>query len=335
MPTKPETLVNEQAKIVVDAVTRAIELLRSSPWSTFPEADERVQLLRSVGVMASSLVEAEPLGISLATLRKLSATIADLRQTLVNLDEAGRGPFNQKTRSTLDEVVRAGNDFCDAALPVVAFLATKDRRQLDALSVELEQCRDDAGRTVNLAAERLAKIEEIEGRAAGAFAAIQQSSGMVGVSRYATTFGTVATDHAKYADRWLAATITIGVLSVASVWLLVKGYPLDDGAKPASIVQFVMTRAVAFALASYLTVWASRNYRAHRHLQVTNEHRSLALQTFETFAAAAKEDPIRDAVLLEATKCIFAHGSSGYTGEEPAGPTERVVEIMRTITGKH
>ena len=84
-------------------------------------------------------------------------------------------------------------------------------------------------------------------------------------------------------------------------------------------------------MASYLTVWAARNYRAHRHLQVVNEHRQKALTTFDMFAAAAKDEATKNFVLVEVTRCIFAPTSTGYSGEEPAGPADRIIEIVKTF----
>jgi hypothetical protein len=91
-----------------------------------------------------------------------------------------------------------------------------------------------------------------------------------------------------------------------------------------------MTRAVVFAMASYLTVWAVQNYQSNRHLQVMNDHRSKALQTFDAFVWAADDDgQTRNAVLLEATRCIFTAGSTGYSSDETAGPTDGIVEIVK------
>jgi hypothetical protein len=134
--------------------------------------------------------------------------------------------------------------------------------------------------------------------------------------------------------KWLIATIALGVFGVGSVWGLVMAYPLAKDVTNGTIAQFVMTRAIAFAFASFLTAWAARNYRAHRHLHVINEHRSKALETFKAFVSAAHDEQTQSTVLLEATRCIVTAGSSGYAGEEPAGPAERIIEIVKTITDR-
>jgi peptidoglycan/LPS O-acetylase OafA/YrhL len=170
-------------------------------------------------------------------------------------------------------------------------------------------------------------------KADAALASIQETTGTAGAATHATEFEALATNSDTYAKRWLAFTLVLGFVTLVTVVILVLKDP--SGEKPSQIAQYVMVRVAAFALGSYLTVWAARNYRAHRHLQVTNKHRATALRTFQTFVAAASSDaPTKNAVLLEATRSIFTAGATGYSGDEPAGPTDRVVEIARTIVEK-
>lgn len=53
--------------------------------------------------------------------------------------------------------------------------------------------------------------------------------------------------------------------------------------------------------------------------------------TFETFVNAAADDRMKDAVLLEATHCIFAPAVSGYLGGDDEAQSNRVVEIFRNV----
>lgn len=67
---------------------------------------------------------------------------------------------------------------------------------------------------------------------------------------------------------------------------------------------------------------------------VSNRHRDKALRTFETFAAASTDNSTRDAVLLEATRSIFAPGATGLvdSGESAPGPAALLEVIRRTQT---
>jgi hypothetical protein len=60
-----------------------------------------------------------------------------------------------------------------------------------------------------------------------------------------------------------------------------------------------------------------------------------ALRTFETFARAANDDTTKNAVLIQATQCIFTPQQTGYvTQESDSSGFSQVVEVVRGIAGK-
>jgi len=213
---------------------------------------------------------------------------------------------------------------------VVAYLAAKNpdvAAIADEARMTFAQLRDETNQKVN-------EIKTREVEAKRALESIRQAAAEKGVSTHAMEFDALVNEHTIYARRWLVTTAVLALASAAAVWVLVHGNQLEDRATNATIARFVMTRVTAFALASFLTVWAARNYRAHRHLHVINQHKHKALLTFGTFAAATVDDAIRNAVLLEATRCIFSSGSTGYSTEEPEGPSDRVIEVVKTFIDK-
>ena len=71
-------------------------------------------------------------------------------------------------------------------------------------------------------------------------------------------------------------------------------------------------------------------YRAHRHNFVINRHRLNALSTFEAFAKATDDQQIKNAVLLQATQCIFGPQPTGYiSGESESEGYPQILEIVR------
>ena len=85
---------------------------------------------------------------------------------------------------------------------------------------------------------------------------------------------------------------------------------------------------------SPIYVWLNRsikNHTAQKHLEVINVHRQNALETFDTFVAAAEGNrDTRDQVLLAATKAIFDTNQSGYlstksSGSDSASPVQQVI----------
>ena len=100
-------------------------------------------------------------------------------------------------------------------------------------------------------------------------------------------------------------------------------------------IQFVAARIILFGVLSYALVSAVRIYRAEAHNQVVNAHRHHALRTFETFTAASSDDATRNAVLMQATQCIFSHRPSGFgQREDDAAPQSQVLELTRNVLPK-
>jgi len=100
----------------------------------------------------------------------------------------------------------------------------------------------------------------------------------------------------------------------------------------AETISDLASRAVFVSLFMYITSIFVRNYRANRNLAVVNEHRKNALETFQVFANAATDPTVRAAVLMEATKCIFAPTATGFGGPEEDITPAKLAELGRGFT---
>jgi hypothetical protein len=79
--------------------------------------------------------------------------------------------------------------------------------------------------------------------------------------------------------------------------------------------------------------FSGRQFVASRHNETVNRHRQNALQTFETFVQGAGDPETKDAVLMEATRSIFASQPTGFLrneGERDSPST--AIEVVRKIT---
>ena len=56
--------------------------------------------------------------------------------------------------------------------------------------------------------------------------------------------------------------------------------------------------------------------------------------TFETFVGASGNEKTRDAVLLEATRCIFGPAVTGYLHKQEDPSPHRIVEIIKSLDGE-
>ena len=130
----------------------------------------------------------------------------------------------------------------------------------------------------------------------------------------------------------IVATVAFGGVFILLSILLGSG-----GTQLTGIFQNLFTKGF---ILSPIYVWLNRsikNHTAQKHLEVINTHRQHALETFDTFVAAAEGNrETRDAVLLAATKAIFDANQSGYlpvksSGSDSASPVQQIIkEVVPT-----
>jgi hypothetical protein len=76
----------------------------------------------------------------------------------------------------------------------------------------------------------------------------------------------------------------------------------------------LIVRLVLLGLGSYIITLAARNYRVNMHLQVVNETKRNALNTFVLFSESVPEES-RPLITAELVHAVFLPGDSGYLGE--------------------
>ncbi len=171
-----------------------------------------------------------------------------------------------------------------------------------------------------------------------------------GIATYAKIFREEANEHKKMAGWWLGITAALFVTTgVIGVWnyhnvvsvlaILASSAPvaMPPAVSPQStslIVQLTLAKLIIFSLLLSAILWAGRVYRANRHNYVVNKHRQNALSTFQVFVSAASaDDQTKNAVLLQATQCIFSPQNTGFLAS-PDKDTEgqsHILEIWRGL----
>ena len=151
------------------------------------------------------------------------------------------------------------------------------------------------------------------------------------ISQYKAIFTDQAQQHRKTASRWLLATSGLSVVFVVLfVWLLSDVVPADDNTPV--ILSVLVTKGFFLSLVFFLLNRTIKNFTAEKHLQVINTHRQNALETFDTFVAAAEGNrETRDAVLLAATRAIFEANQTGYlsaktSSSDTANPVQQIIK---------
>ncbi len=227
----------------------------------------------------------------------------------------------------------------------------------DELALALALSRPPTAKLLSEAQEIVSRLNQIVAKteidAAELIKKASEVAVKTGIADQADHFKTEATDHARMSKRWLAATILLALLTIAAVsFNYFKTFraleklstpttqTATEGNKPdapssASTslnIQLAIAKIVGFSFLFSAVVWAGRVYNANRHNYVVNKHRQNALSVFETFVKATKDEQIKNAVLLQATQCIFSPQTTGYTSaEKETDGTPKILEIMRSV----
>lgn len=189
-------------------------------------------------------------------------------------------------------------------------------------------------------------LENLEATLASAKEAAQS----VGVVEHAKVFEEEAVSHNHSANLWLVFTVILALLAgVVAYYNFVKVEHLISGAvfektsaqesktqdaKSGGLIgleiQLTVAKIIVLSILLSASIWAGRVYKSHRHNFVVNRHRSNALRTFQTFASGTADPQIKNAVLLQATTCIFGPQNTGYISQDKESETyPQILEIIR------
>jgi hypothetical protein len=178
----------------------------------------------------------------------------------------------------------------------------------------------------------------------------KESAGLLGIVEHAKFFEQEALDHRSAARWWLSATLLLAaVAAFAAGWNFYKIESLftdviagktavhqtnGADAKPDVGLEIQLTVAKIIILSILLSaaIWTGKVYKAHRHNFVVNRHRRNALSTFQTFATSASDAQTKNAVLLQATTCIFEPQNTGYiSADKESEGYPQILEIIRGV----
>lgn len=203
------------------------------------------------------------------------------------------------------------------------------RPQIRSGVVDIAKIKDRAERAHADASASRAQFADLVRRA-------EEVIDRVGVGSLAGHYEKQADKQAESARAWLWGVAISGAGLVAVViWLIIEtglhSEPLDW---PDYAGMFV-TKALAIGALSYAVSFCSKNYRAHRHVEITYRQRMAALDTFTVMASSfAQEDDKegRVIVLTELARAIFAASETGMmSGSGDRTIIENTLPIMSAM----
>lgn len=211
-------------------------------------------------------------------------------------------------------------------LPYLSFRAGDTQRHIDGVKQK--------AKAAEILFEDLASsISKSNTEIDGIITAAREASASAGITHFTVDFSTEAEANKKQGRCWLIATAIAAILTI-SVSIAMMFLPLDNDATAAQIVRFFTSKIVLLAILFSATIWCGRLYKASKHLETVNKHRSNSLKTFQAFVKAASDDPTRDAVLMETTRSIFLITPSGYldSSDVSSDGGMKIVEVIKNIS---
>lgn len=162
--------------------------------------------------------------------------------------------------------------------------------------------------------------------------ATREASARAGVATFTHEFDAEADRLAVGSRWWLGMVALLAAISVTAAVSSFFWPPLADSATSWVVLRHVVAKVSLIAILFAATIWCGRIYRAIRHQRSINRHRALSLRTFQAFVRATDDPATRDAVLIAATRSIFANVPTGLVDERSVGQdaSVNVLEIGKS-----
>jgi hypothetical protein len=271
--------------------------------------------------------------ISTSILNQIRDRSREAKETFTQIKEFSFKKYPSNTQAQRDSLITSVQDRYDTEFmqisPVIAYgirlgtdftrLEREAKEKLSTMNTLLQEQEKSKEETAKSVHDTLEEVRKLAREA--------------GVSQHAEIFSLEATEHGIAAGRWLVATICVAATAVvvSASLLLLSWFFTPNDITTTKAVQIGIAKVAILSLLFSALLWVGRIYRSQRHNYVVNRHRMNALRTFQTFANATGDDATRNAVLIQATQCIFGAQPTGYIStESDSNPASQILEIVRT-----
>ena len=278
------------------------------------------------------------LDLSRDNFQQFTNCLKEFYENIEQIDSFGtRGERPDQTHSSLLQQI---SNFCENVKNTLSNTITYLRsKKVEQLEDQVKTTVTDAEEKLNTETEKLQKLSEEaqqkEEKRQEIFdelhIQLQNQLTEKPISKYKEIFETQAKKHRIMAWVWLGITVGLAlVFGRIFWWLLTDLGPTANGLS--TILPNLFAKTFFLSLIFLFLNRSIKNFTAEKHLEVINTHRQNALETFDTFVAAAEGNrETRDAVLLAATKAIFDANQSGYlsaksSGSDSANPVQQIIK---------
>jgi hypothetical protein len=203
-------------------------------------------------------------------------------------------------------------------------------------SADFQRLDSDARATLQTIEDRSKKISDLlvqhEKDAQDVLNEIRRVAAEEGVTKQAVHFYVEYEHHREEAKRWqnyaVGLAVSLGIFSIVSLFL--HKVPILKPESTYDAVQLSISKFLIFFVIAYMMFLSAKNFLNHKHNAIVNKHRQNALMTHSALVEASGDHGVRDAVLLQASSCIFSPQATGYASgsEGDVSQQKSMVEIF-------
>jgi hypothetical protein len=322
--------VVELKKAITEILAMPVEnLIRRADWGALSfegarlELELTLQIFRHYDQLALANAPKQIVTNIVSTVNPVIESVREIDNFSLTKSTNTTEDINQITNRLRDRVMNLYMTG-QSVIPFLAYLAgdvQKSIEKMTAATTTIESMLKDMNTSIT---GRMGEADRI-------VSAMRDASGRAGVAQFTHDFSNEANTLGKDSRKWLTAAISLVALTFVtaiSMYLIGIIFPIHADQQ----VSYTITKVVVLAILVSATVWSGNIYRALRHQVTVNRHRANSLMTFQAFVAAAEGDAeIKNAVLLETTRSIFASTPTGYipaAGDHGDNPT-KIFEMLK------
>lgn len=237
---------------------------------------------------------------------------------------------NETHDNLITETHASADSLYIQAAPWIPFLAYQKgdvAQNIQALTDSRQEARNILETTGEYCEEKEKEIDDI-------ITTAREASAAAGAAVFTEDFKKEAQELADTGKTWLTATGVFASLTVVVAIAFAFWFQLPSGVDTGGILQRVGSKFVLLGILFGATLWCGRIYRAQMHQSATNKHRGLSIQTVQAFHHSAADPAVKDTVVLEAARAIYANVPTGLVDVGTQGQGTRVIEVAKSVISK-
>ena len=311
---------------------------RENDWGpyNFKDVEEDLNL---VFTLFKSLMDhpLEPLPNSV--IDSMDSLLNEFINALKNIDE-----FNLQYRDNRDmsrhrdQLARAARDRAHDLYTHVAiwlpFLAHQDAGIVQQIKESEKEANAILTAAETFTKQKTIEINEKKEEIDSIMTVVREQAIAAGTGVFTVDFKDEADKLTSNGKKWLIATGVFAIFTFVAATVFAFYFQPQADVDTGGMLQRVGSKIVLLGILFGTTIWCGRIYRSQMHQAATNKHRALSIQTVQAFHRSAADTTVKDAVVLEAARAIYANVPIGLVDDGQQDQSSRIIEVTKAIVPK-